>query len=118
MQLQLQALEMDRLRLTAFKLQRQLAAAHKRIAKQARQLSHFSAAATLLGPGSVLDGANDDDSDDEDQYQEPTISGTLAQVGVASGQHCQRSSLLHAEFAAQGQARVQTHIDGTAKKLL
>ncbi len=108
-QLQMQALEMERLRQATCKLERQLAAAKRRIAKQARQLSHFSAAATLLGPGSILDGASDDDSDEDDQELEPTISGSLAQavIGPATGQHWQRSSLRHADFAFEGQARAQ-----------
>jgi hypothetical protein len=116
-QLQVQTLEMERLRLAASKLERQLAAARKRIAKQERQLSHFSAAATLLGPGSILDGADDDDSDEEDQEQESTISGTLAQAGVGAAQHWQRSSLLHADFAVEGQARAQAEGDDAARTL-
>ena len=105
----MQALEMERLRQATCKLERQLAAAKRRIAKQARQLSHFSAAATLLGPGSILDGASDDDSDEDDQEFEPTISGSLAQavIGPATGQHWQRSSLRDADFAFEGQARAQ-----------
>lgn len=85
-QLQTQGIEMERLRKETAKLERQLAAAQKKIAKQAAQLSHFSAAAALLGPGSILDGAGDFGSDEDDQGLEPGISGTSSQAEVGAHQ--------------------------------
>ena len=68
--------EMERLRKSNAKLEKQLEKARKKIAKQAQQLSEYSVAATLLGPGSVLAGITtrdyyDDDSEDASDDEAP-----------------------------------------------
>ena len=116
-QLEIQQTEMNRLRQETAKLEKQLAAAHKKIAKQARQLSHYSAAATLLGPGSVLDGHEDDGNLDGDDGA-AAAAGAAGAAAVAEAGTSSRgvdpgaiaepgASLLHADFAVEGQAETE-----------